>query len=290
MAKKVQTNYSKDFNPLWWMEIKLWFGWTDLPKTILKTGGQIFSILLVFWLGGKMESFLDSAFVTVAGWIFGILIIPLIMFITYIRASNKLYDEQKIKQNEQIVKNENIQNEMDAKLKVRDQEINKLEKVIGTLKEKANPDLRVFYQLQYHKEYAVKNGSPKMIVDYLSSRLLKILRTIGTKDERITYYIDGVSYFAPQKESAFEYGVVMTGVRENAIHGFFEVAGMKMTADPESERLPEIFIISISQGGQGRSKTALMNFDTTVKDVMLPITRILVRELKKGLFELESKE
>lgn len=73
----------------------MWFGWTDWIKTTFRTGGQIVAILLVFFFGGKLETFLDNIYLVIAGWIFGILIIPTILFLTYNRASNKLYQNQK---------------------------------------------------------------------------------------------------------------------------------------------------------------------------------------------------
>ena len=63
MVKKIQSDYWKDFSIIWVEEIKLWFGWTDWIKAVYKTGGQIIAIVLVFFFGGKLESFLDNIYI-----------------------------------------------------------------------------------------------------------------------------------------------------------------------------------------------------------------------------------
>ena len=189
-------------------------------------------------------------------------------------AQNKLeLEEQK----------QNQQKEVDQKLEEKDSEITKL-------KEKENQRPRIFYELPNHKEYIIKNGSAKAVAEYLFSRLLKIVRIIDGEDERTTYYVEGGSYFSPQKDSAVEYGIVLSGTKEFAVHGFFEVSGMRMTADPTQKRLPEMFIVSIAEGGRRESETALMNFDTEIEGAFLPISEILLEELRKGSFTVESIE
>jgi len=85
----------KEIRPLWWAEIKLWFGWTDWVHAILKTGIQLGGLWFAFYLTGKVEDFIGSLAVELGKVVLVFLFIFPILFITYTRASNKLYQKQK---------------------------------------------------------------------------------------------------------------------------------------------------------------------------------------------------
>ena len=104
----MEKDYWKDFTPIWWEEIKSWFGWTDWLNAMMKTGVQLGSVFLVFFFGGNAESFLDSVLVKVAEWILTILLLQFVLTITYLRASRKLYSKQKYAHQEQTTKNSRL--------------------------------------------------------------------------------------------------------------------------------------------------------------------------------------
>ncbi len=99
--QEIPGNYWKDFSPIWWDEIKLWYGWTDWINAMYRTGIQIGSIILVFILGRGAENFFDSVIVKVAEWCLTILLLQFALTITYLRASRKLYGKQKDTEYEQ---------------------------------------------------------------------------------------------------------------------------------------------------------------------------------------------
>ena len=94
MNEKRET-YWQEFRPLWWDEIKSWFGWTDLMSTILKSGSQTLALFIVFLLGGSAENFFEAAAVQLVTYILVFISLEVILFITYIRASRKLYQNQR---------------------------------------------------------------------------------------------------------------------------------------------------------------------------------------------------
>jgi len=94
MEKNIQT-YWKEFSPLWWGEIKLWFGWTDFMNAIIKSGTHILALVVILWLGGNIQNFFESITVQIVEGIIMFLSLYSILFVTYNRASNKLYENQR---------------------------------------------------------------------------------------------------------------------------------------------------------------------------------------------------
>lgn len=166
-------------------------------------------------------------------------------------------------------------------------DIANLDEAVEKLKKKLHPEHRTFPRLQHHKEYIVKNGSPKIVLDYLSSRLTKAMIKIRTKDRQVNYYIDGISYFPP-REGSLECGVVVTGTKESEVYPLGLKNDGNEGRDVYQEKLIEMFVISLSQGGSRKNKQSLMCFDTEVEEIMMTIEKMLLRELKRGSFILED--
>jgi len=110
-----QRTYWKEFSPLWWGEIKIWFGWTDLMSTFIRSGIQVLAVLIVFLAGGSAESFFESAAIQLVIYIILFIFLGTILLVTYHRASSKLYLNQK-----------NIQSEQFQIINTKDVEIQKL--------------------------------------------------------------------------------------------------------------------------------------------------------------------
>ncbi|MDP2776302.1 MAG: hypothetical protein Q8O48_01560, partial [Anaerolineales bacterium] len=73
-------------------------------------------------------------------------------------------------------------------------------------------------------------------------------------------------------------GFIVKGHCSNAVHGFFSVGEARMTADPKLESVPELFVITISQG---QKDVSILSFDTDVKHAHM-FTTGLVRMLSKA--------
>ena len=95
MDRKAQLKaYWQEFSPLWWEEIKLWFGWTDLLSAFIKSGIQVLAVLIVLMLGGSAESFFETAAVQLVVYIIVFIFLEVILLVTYHRAGKKLYENQ----------------------------------------------------------------------------------------------------------------------------------------------------------------------------------------------------
>ena len=92
------------------------------------------------------------------------------------------------------------------------------------------------------------------------------------------YRVDTIVAFIPDGHNIFQWGFVASGTKETAQHGYTTVAGMKITPDPAIEPVPEMFLISISQGQNGVS---ILSFDTDVNHAHM-FTTGLVQDLRKA--------
>jgi hypothetical protein len=92
------------------------------------------------------------------------------------------------------------------------------------------------------------------------------------------YQVDTIEAFTPDGHNVFQWGFVASGTKETAQHGYTTVAGMKITPDPAIEPVPEMFLISISQGQNGVS---ILSFDTDVNHAHM-FTTGLVQDLRKA--------
>jgi len=90
--KDRQKTYWQEFYPLWWDEIKSWFGWTDFLSTFIKSGIQVIAVLIIFLAGGSAENFFETAAIQFVTYFLIFLFIEVILLITYHRASKKLFE------------------------------------------------------------------------------------------------------------------------------------------------------------------------------------------------------
>lgn len=132
-----------------------------------------------------------------------------------------------------------------------------------------------FYWRAVHLEYKV-NADAKVVNNYLLQNYTGISHYI--KKDKETYFIDGIQTFDPERDQTFQYGFIAEGHKETARYGYTEEAGMKMTHDPLFEPVPEMFLITISQG---QKETSILSFDTDNRHAHM-FTTGLVRELRKA--------
>ena len=132
-----------------------------------------------------------------------------------------------------------------------------------------------FYRRAIHLEYKI-NADAKTINDYL----LQLYTGIAFFVEAFNgiYQVDTIEAFIPDGHNVFQWGFVASGTKETARHGYVTVADIKMTLDPAIEPVPEMFLISISQGQNGVS---ILSFDTDVKHAHM-FTTGLVQDLRKA--------
>lgn len=86
--------YWQDFRPLWWEEIKLWFGWTDWVHAVFKVCIHLGGLWCALFLTESLEDFIGSLAVELGKIIVTIFLLQFILAITYLKASNKLYNNQ----------------------------------------------------------------------------------------------------------------------------------------------------------------------------------------------------
>lgn len=96
MPRKTEP-YWKDIRPLWWMEIKQWFGWTDWMNATFRIAINLGGLWCALYLTDNFDDFIGSLAVELGKIIISIFLLLFILTITYIRASNKLYLKQKNK-------------------------------------------------------------------------------------------------------------------------------------------------------------------------------------------------
>ncbi|MDP1624632.1 MAG: TIR domain-containing protein, partial [bacterium] len=132
-----------------------------------------------------------------------------------------------------------------------------------------------FYRRAIHLEYKI-NADAKTINDYLLQLYTGIAFFVEAFDS--VYQVDTIEAFTPDGHNVFQWGFVASGTKETAQHGYTTVAGMKITPDPAIEPVPEMFLISISQGQNGVS---ILSFDTDVNHAHM-FTTGLVQDLRKA--------
>lgn len=174
ITQNQKTDFSSKILPIWWGEIRLWFGWTDITSAIWKTGVQLGGLWFALYLTGNVEDFIGSLAVEVGKILFVFACIFTISFITYIRASNKLYDSQKQKEAELT----------DSVIRLTD-ELNK---------EPVDVDLDIYEYAFYESEVStlnkmvcvvVKNNSDDDIRCYTALRLLIRINSDKSSDNLI---------------------------------------------------------------------------------------------------------
>jgi hypothetical protein len=174
ITQNQKSDFSSKILPIWWEEIKLWFGWNDMLSTIWKTGIQLAGLWFAFYITGNVEDFIGSLAVEVGKIIFVIACVFTILFITYIRASNKLYDSQKEKEKEltdSIIKltNELNKEPIDVDLDVYEHafyenEINTVNKMVCVVvQNNSDEDIRCYTALRFLIRINSDNSSDNLI-------------------------------------------------------------------------------------------------------------------------------
>jgi hypothetical protein len=143
---------------------------------------------------------------------------------------------------------------------------------VGEKKETMLPKL---YRREIHLEYKI-NADAKVINNYLLQHYTSISHEVNF--DKLTLCVDEIEVFNPTEHDVFQYGFIVKGHSSNAVHGYFTVGQAAMTADPQMEAIPELFVITISQGQKDLS---ILSFDTDVKHAHM-FTTELVRMLSKA--------
>jgi hypothetical protein len=86
--------YKEEILPLWREEIKQAFGWTNPINALLRTGGLIAGLWFALSLTGNLDDFIGSLLVEIGKIFFTVAVFLFILMYTYVRASQKLYDNQ----------------------------------------------------------------------------------------------------------------------------------------------------------------------------------------------------
>ena len=155
-----KSDFSSKILPVWWEEIKLWFGWNDFLSTIWKTGIQLSGLWFAFYITGNVEDFIGSLAVEIGKIIFVVACVFTISFITYSRASKKLYDSQKQTEIELTDSINRLNNELnrepiDVNLDIYEyafyeNEINTVNKMVCVVvKNNSDEDIRCFAALRF---------------------------------------------------------------------------------------------------------------------------------------------
>ena len=132
-----------------------------------------------------------------------------------------------------------------------------------------------FYMRSVHLEYKV-NADAKVVNNYLLQHYTSI--SYYVEFDKTTFQVDKIESFTPESHDVFQYGFVAQGHSSTAVHGYFTVGEARMTADPVLKAIPEMFVITISQG---QKDISILSFDTDVKHAHM-FTTGLVRELSKA--------
>jgi hypothetical protein len=132
-----------------------------------------------------------------------------------------------------------------------------------------------FYRRDVHLEYRV-NADANVVNNYLLGAYTGIMRTIHVGDSE--YLLTDIRAFSPEEHATFQYGLIASGRKETAQHGYFLVGETKMTSDPLMEAVPEMFFITISQG---QKDVSMVNFDTDTRELQ-PFSDGMVQELGKA--------
>lgn len=162
-----KSDYQSKILPLWGKEIVLWFGWIDIPKTILQSGIPVISIIVFFWLGGAIGDFVVSALFYGLSLIVGIILIPVGLFITYIRASKKLYDNEKTTQKQIENNKQRIETEKNEEIRVLQNQIRELKEQLEIKEVDANIEIQEFPQDESEKYLSLKIINHESDVDLL---------------------------------------------------------------------------------------------------------------------------
>ena len=143
------------------------------------------------------------------------------------------------------------------------------------VEEKKEGMLPKFYRREIHLEYKI-NADAKVINNYLLQHYISISHKVNF--DKLTLCIDRIEAFNPTEHDVFQYGFVAKGHSSTAVHHYFTVGEVVMTADPKLEAIPELFVITISQG---QKEVSILSFDTDVKHAHM-FTTELVRMLNKA--------
>lgn len=145
--------------------------------------------------------------------------------------------------------------------------------------QKTKDELKVrhlkFIRRFYHAEYRVNANA-----DAVNNFLLQYYAGIPIYNEQgnVTYIKEEIKAFDPKQGETFQYGFIAGGIKSTAIHGYYTVAGMKVTDNPIYELIPEMFFVTISQGAKN---VAIVAFDADTKAIA-SFSQGLLSELRKG--------
>jgi hypothetical protein len=98
MDKENQSNYWSAIRPIWWEEIKSWFGWGSRKQTMTNMIIAVGSIALLAY-GGKPDLVDEEISVRFATMVIGVFWLLTIIFFSYI-SSNKILHKKNIKTQE----------------------------------------------------------------------------------------------------------------------------------------------------------------------------------------------
>jgi hypothetical protein len=118
-----------------------------------------------------------------------------------------------------------------------------------------------FYWRTVHLDYMV-NADAEVVYYFLLQNYTGIMHT--AESENSTYFLDEIRAFNPKEHDTFQYGFIAGGHKMTARNKYVQIAGMKMTADPLFEKMPEMFFITISQG---QKNTSIVSFDTDIRQL-----------------------
>ena len=90
MEKK---SFWKELRPIWWEEIKSWFGWEDCRKPVTNIIIALGSILFLI-MGGNFELAEEEISVRITTIRIGLLWLIVIVIISFVSANRKLHDKQ----------------------------------------------------------------------------------------------------------------------------------------------------------------------------------------------------
>lgn len=132
-----------------------------------------------------------------------------------------------------------------------------------------------FYVRSVHLEYKV-NADAKVVNNYLLQQYTGI--SYSVEFEKTILQVDQIESFNPESHDVFQYGFIAQGYSSTAVNGHFTIGEARMTANPMLKAIPEMFVITISQG---QKDISILSFDTDVKHAHM-FTTGLVQDLRKA--------
>jgi hypothetical protein len=194
--------------------------------------------------GGKMKNFiLSSTPKDITGWSLLILVISVVSILAY-----DLFDVKKMRRTNS-----------------------------GKQKRESQTEIRRsrFHWRAFHIEYKV-NADASVVNNYLLQHYVGI--SIFQEIDNVFYETNAIESFGPQQHDIFQYGFIAHGIKTTPTHPSHMVAQMKITADPLIEPLPEMFVITISQG---QKDVSIVSFDTDIRQLHL-FQNGMLHELRKA--------